>query len=196
MAPELKAPAELVVTLRTWPVPVLVMVIFAPLTNAPLGSLTVPTMLPVPTVVWANIIAESIAKTVIATRRPNRVVRLGELRFNMVHLFPFGTFRLQESSFRNRFAPDSVTSAGEKNHGVRSMMSIRFPCCFADRETLGSSRKTRSRRHTPQPVGRKASNPSSTMENPSTVKLAACVLNYLQELWADIANRSAMEPQQ
>ena len=38
----------------TWPVATLVIVTLAPLTTAPDGSLTVPTMLPVPTVVWAN----------------------------------------------------------------------------------------------------------------------------------------------
>ena len=36
------------------PVAILVIVIPAPMTTAPEGSLTVPTMLPVPTVVWAN----------------------------------------------------------------------------------------------------------------------------------------------
>ena len=40
--------------LMTCRVATLVIVIWAPLTTAPEGSLTVPTMLPVPTVVWAN----------------------------------------------------------------------------------------------------------------------------------------------
>ena len=41
-------------SLMNCPVATLVIVILAPLTTAPEGSLTVPTMLPVPTVVWAN----------------------------------------------------------------------------------------------------------------------------------------------
>ena len=40
--------------LMSCPVATLVIVTLAPLTTAPEGSLTVPTMLPVPTVVWAN----------------------------------------------------------------------------------------------------------------------------------------------
>jgi hypothetical protein len=89
----LNAPEEFVVRLRACPVAVLVIVTLAPLSTAPLGSLTVPTMLPVPTVAWATAIAEnsSTKKAVMNARRPNRVPCRGELRFNIVHL-PFGIF--------------------------------------------------------------------------------------------------------
>src|SRR5207302_1699984 len=53
-APEWNDPEEFVVSLMTCPVDTLVIAIWAPATTAPEGSLTVPTMLPVPTVVWVN----------------------------------------------------------------------------------------------------------------------------------------------
>src|SRR5205085_10566894 len=53
-APEWNDPEEFVVSLMTCPVAILVIAIWALAITAPEGSLTVPTMLPVPTVVWVN----------------------------------------------------------------------------------------------------------------------------------------------
>src|ERR1700682_4203543 len=53
-APELNEPEEFVTTSMICRMATLVIVILAPLTTAPEGSLTLPTMLPVLTVVWAN----------------------------------------------------------------------------------------------------------------------------------------------
>src|SRR5215469_3220621 len=52
--PELKTPEEFVVTIVCWPVARFLIVISAPLITAADGSVTVPTMLPVPTVVCAK----------------------------------------------------------------------------------------------------------------------------------------------
>src|SRR5438105_8228580 len=53
-APEWNDPEEFVVSLMTCPVVMFVIAIWALAITAPEGSLTVPTMLPVPTVVWVN----------------------------------------------------------------------------------------------------------------------------------------------
>ena len=54
IAPELNDPEELVKSKITCSVAVFIISILAPGITNPDGSLTVPTMLPVPTVVWAN----------------------------------------------------------------------------------------------------------------------------------------------
>src|SRR5215469_17795419 len=53
-APELKTPEEFVVTIVCRPVARFLIVISAPVITAAEGSVTVPKMLPVPTVVWAK----------------------------------------------------------------------------------------------------------------------------------------------
>src|SRR5437588_9436967 len=53
-SPEWNDPEEFVVSLMTCPVAMFVIAIWALAITAPEGSLTVPTMLPVPTVVWVN----------------------------------------------------------------------------------------------------------------------------------------------
>src|SRR5581483_5955567 len=84
-APELKAPEELVVCSISWPVLILVMVTLAPLTTAPDGSVTVPTILPVPTVVCA---ISSVADRRSAPAAQNRRHRLNRRLnfFSIVHL--------------------------------------------------------------------------------------------------------------
>ena len=67
----------------TCPVPAFVIVTFAPLTTAPEGSVTVPTMLPVPTVVCANALGSSSERITAAyTIQLNRLMveRLSDIR--------------------------------------------------------------------------------------------------------------------
>src|SRR5271170_4081711 len=54
------------------PVARFVIVTLAPLTTAPEGSITVPTMLPVPTVVWANDGREIVGSAETASTRAKR----------------------------------------------------------------------------------------------------------------------------
>jgi hypothetical protein len=78
-----------------WLVPLFVITTLAPFTTAPLGSVTVPTMLPVLIVVCATIMDDS---TTIAAKasRPNRTPkRRGELKFDIVNR-PFGIALINE----------------------------------------------------------------------------------------------------
>src|SRR5271166_6020550 len=77
----------------TWPVPLLVMWTLASLTSAPLGSVTVPTILPVLIVVWANTPTEikRNADTMISGNKLDRVLHLKDSTFNIAHR-PFFIF--------------------------------------------------------------------------------------------------------
>src|SRR5580692_1433730 len=89
-APEVNAPAEFEEVGITCPVALLVMVILAPETTAPEGSVATPWMLPVATVDWPMAIednnsADSATIAAAANRAPVR----REFSFSMVNL-PFG----------------------------------------------------------------------------------------------------------
>src|SRR5712691_4359111 len=90
--PELNAPEALEVRLIVWPVPVLVTTTLASLTTAPLGSVTVPLIMPVLRVVCA-IISEDKNRKTLSSARVNRARELEELKFSIVIMtFPLELF--------------------------------------------------------------------------------------------------------
>src|SRR5580704_10894238 len=94
-APVANVPDDVVVVVMAWFVPLLVIRTFAALTTAPLGSVTVPTILPVLIVVCANIVDDSNTR-VAKPSRPNRTLkRRGELKFDIVNR-PFGIVLIDE----------------------------------------------------------------------------------------------------
>src|SRR5882724_4742096 len=70
--PEVYVPAEVVVAWITWPLSLLVTVIFAPLTIAPVGSVTVPWILPVELVVCATRAIGAGSRTPIKKKKVTR----------------------------------------------------------------------------------------------------------------------------